>query len=213
MIDAIGQRNGVVRVVDDDEGVRESSRAYLTAVGCEVETYASGDELFARADLGHGGCVLLDLQMPGLSGLQVLERLRLEYPQVAVVMVTGHGDITTAVTAMKAGATDFLEKPYAAKALLAAINRALVAAADHLPEVRARNAKARLATLSPRECQVLSALVAGSSGETIGCAPGLSPRTVEMHRANMMDKLGVRSLSEALRIAYDAGIAAPASAS
>jgi two-component system, LuxR family, response regulator FixJ len=209
MNDAAQSRAGIVRVVDDDQGVRESSKVYLSAAGYEVETYTSGDELFARADLSRGGCVLLDLQMPGMSGLEVLRRLKMEYPRVAVVMVTGHGDVSTAVSAMKIGATDFLEKPYEAEALLEAIDRAQRNAAEAPPAMRASDAKARIAALSPRECEVLSALVAGNSNKAIAYDLGLSPRTVEMHRANMMEKLGARSLPEALRIAYEAGLTQP----
>lgn len=206
MNDGVASRSKLVRVVDDDASVRESSKAYLSAAGYEVETYASGDELFGRADLQRSGCVLLDLQMPGMSGLEVQRRLRMRHPHISTIMVTGHGDINTAVTAMKGGATDFLEKPYSGEALLDAIERALRDASEVQPELRARDAKARIAALSPRECQVLSALVAGHSNKAIAQDLNLSPRTVEMHRANMMDKLGARSLSDALRLAYEAGL-------
>lgn len=209
MTEPFARARGLVRVVDDDDGVRESSGIYLTASGYEVETYESGLALFERADLTRGGCVLLDVQMPGMNGLEVQSRLAATAPHIAVVIVTGHGDVTTAVSAMKAGASDFLEKPYDSDALINAIESALGKAADATPAVRTQEAKARIALLSPRECQVLSALVAGSSNKAIAYDLGLSPRTVEMHRANMMDKLGVRTLPEALRIAYEAGLAPP----
>jgi len=205
-----GVQGGLVRVVDDDASVRDSSRIYLTAAGYSVETYGSGDELFARGDLQRGGCVLLDVQMPGMGGLEVQKRLKADWPNVAVVIVTGHGDVTTAVAAMKAGAADFLEKPYDGEQLLEAIRGALAKAANGRPALSSQEARARIALLSPRECQVLSSLVAGHSNKIIAYDLGLSPRTVEMHRANMMEKLGVRSLPEALRIAYEAGLTASA---
>ena len=197
-----------VYVVDDDSSVREATRTLLEAAGFEPRVFSSGTEFLDSADLHSGGCALLDIRMPGATGLEVQTELAGRASNLAVIVVTGHGDVATAVQAMKAGATDFLEKPYEPETLLEAVERALALSTEKASGMRSQDAKARIARLTPRECQLLHALMAGGSNKSIARAMNVSPRTIEMHRANMMDRLGARSLSEALRIAYDAGLAA-----
>lgn len=196
-------------VVDDDTAVREATCTLLKAAGFEPKPYASGPAFLEDADLHGGGAALLDICMPDLTGLEIQALLAERGSNLSVIVLTGHGDIRTAVQAMTAGATDFLEKPYEPLALIGAIERGLQLSADAATGVRAHDARDRLARLTPRECEVLQALMAGGTNKSIARLIDISPRTVEMHRANMMERLGVRSLSEALRIAYDAGLSAP----
>ncbi|MGG5823573.1 response regulator transcription factor [Falsiroseomonas sp. HW251] len=195
-------------VVDDEEAVRSSLSLLLRSAGYEVATFGSGDAFLeaARTDLPFG-CVLLDIRMPDLDGLQVQHALterRLPHP---VVMITAHGDVPLAVRAMKAGACDFIEKPFSAEEILRAAAAALESGACAQHDARAAaDAAARVATLSPRETDVLQGMVAGRQNKVIALDLGISPRTVEIHRGNLMAKLGVRSLSEVVRIAIAAGI-------
>jgi two-component system, LuxR family, response regulator FixJ len=198
-----------IYVVDDDAAVREATCALLEAAGFEPKAYASGTEFLEDVDLYGGGAALLDICMPDLTGLEVQALLAERGSNLSVIVLTGHGDIRTAVQAIKAGATDFLEKPYEPQALLGAVERGLRLSAEAGTGVRAQDARGRLARLTPRECEVLQALMAGGTNKSIARRINVSPRTIEMHRANMMERLGVRSLSEALRIAYDAGLSAP----
>lgn len=203
---------GQIYVVDDDASVRQATCWALQAAGFRATAYESGDDFLRAADIQSKGCVVLDLNMPGLSGIDVLQRLRERASPLGVVLLTGYGDVPTAVRAIRAGAIDFLEKPYDPEALLAAINKAIVPGAaeseDEPEDRRVDAARARIRHLSPRQCQVLQGLVAGMPNKVIAQDLGVSPRTVEMHRADMMDRLGVSNLSEALRLAYDAGLAA-----
>lgn len=198
-----------IYVVDDDAAVREATCTLLDAAGFEPKPYDSGPAFLETADLHGGGAALLDICMPVLTGLEVQAILAERGSNLSVIVLTGHGDIRTAVQAIKAGATDFLEKPYQPEALLGAIERALHLSAEATSGVRAQDARSRLARLTPRECEVLRALMAGGTNKSIARRINVSPRTVEMHRGNMMERLGVRSLSEALRIAYDAGLSGP----
>ena len=207
--DAIPLAERPIYVVDDDASVREATCTLLEAADFEPEAFASGPEFLAAADLHGGGCALLDICMPEMSGLEVQAALTERGSNLSVIVLTGHGDVRTAVQAIKAGATDFLEKPYEPQALLGAIERGLRLSAETGTGVRAQDARARIARLTPRECEVLQALMAGGTNKSIARRIDISPRTIEMHRANMMERLGVRSLSEALRLAYDAGLSAP----
>lgn len=201
---------GQIFVVDDDEAVRQATCWALRAAGYDAIAYESGGAFLRSADIQSRGCVVLDLNMPGMSGIEVLQRLRDQASPLAVILLTGYGDVPTAVRAIQAGAVDFLEKPYDPDKLLMAIGRALAVpepAGGDTPDVRADAARARIRHLSPRQCQVLQGLVAGLPNKVIAQDLGVSPRTIEMHRADMMDRLGVTNLSEALRLAYDAGLA------
>lgn len=196
----------IVHLVDDDEAVRRSAGFMLRTSGYQVTSYASGTDLLKQKNL-EPGCILLDVRMPGIDGLQVQRELRQRGVSLPVIVMTGHGDVTVAVQAMKAGAVDFIEKPFEKAVLLSAIDEGLarIAQADR-SRARADEAKVRLGALTPREHDVLEGLVRGHPNKTIAYDLDISPRTVEIHRANLMSKLGVASLSEALRIAFAAGL-------
>ena len=196
-----------IYVVDDDAAVREATHTLLAAAGYSAQSFNSGDDFLERADIHRRGVALLDICMPGPSGLEVQEHIARRGSGLAVIIVTGHGDVATAVQAMKAGASDFLEKPYHPRALLDAVERALERSVEHAPHPQA--ARDRIARLTPRENEVLLGLMAGGSNKSIARDLKVSPRTVEMHRANLMDRLGARSLPEALRVAHDAGLSPP----
>lgn len=195
----------LIHLVDDDEAIRRSAGFMLKTSGHRVLTYESGDALLKGTSSLEPGCILLDIRMPGMDGLQVQQALRDKGIALPVVIMTGHGDVTLAVQAMKAGAVDFIEKPFEKAVLLSAVEEAFrrldraEATAD-----RSRDAATRLQALTPRERDVLEGLAKGLPNKTIAYDLGISPRTVEIHRANLMSKLGVRSLSEALRIAFAA---------
>jgi two-component system response regulator FixJ len=195
----------LVHLVDDDEAIRRSVGFMLKTSGYHVRTYESGVELLKGAPNLEPGCVLLDIRMPGMDGLEVQSALRDKGVTLPVIIMTGHGDVTLAVQAMKAGAVDFIEKPFEKAVLLSAIehgvDRIRKSAAN---QDRADEAAVRLQALTPREREVLDGLAKGLPNKTIAYDLGISPRTVEIHRANVMSKLEVRSLSEALRIAFAA---------
>ncbi|MFC7478154.1 response regulator transcription factor [Dankookia sp. GCM10030260] len=203
-----GSAMRVVHVVDDEAVVRRSLTLLLRAAGVEVRAHESGVAFLhaAEANLPFG-CVLLDIRMPGLDGLAVLREMATRGLRLPVVIVTAHGDVRLAVEAMKAGACEFVEKPYAAASIMAAVETALGRGDETLERAReATEAAARIATLTPRETEVLHGLVAGRQNKVIALDLGLSPRTVEIHRANLMAKLRAGSLSEAVRIALAAGL-------
>ncbi len=195
-----------VYLVDDEEAVRRSAGFMLKTSGFAVESFASGAEFLKAVQPGAAGCVLLDMRMPKMNGLQVHAALREHGLVLPVIIMTGHGDIGLAVKAMKAGAIDFIEKPFEKATLLAALADGFqrLASAGHRAEWAA-DAAARLEILTPRERDVLRGLVDGLPNKTIGYDLGISPRTVEIHRAHLMAKLEVRSLSEVLRLAFAAG--------
>jgi two-component system response regulator FixJ len=195
----------LVHLVDDDEAIRRSAGFMLKTSGFRVRTFESGNELLKNASSLDPGCILLDIRMPGMDGLEVQAALKERGIGLPVIIMTGHGDVTLAVQAMKAGAVDFIEKPFEKAVLLGAIDQAFErlkrsAAAKE----RAKEARVRLQALTPREREVLDGLAQGLPNKTIAYDLGISPRTVEIHRANLMGKLEVRSLSEALRIAFAA---------
>jgi two-component system, LuxR family, response regulator FixJ len=195
----------VVHLVDDDEAIRRSVGFMLRTSGFHVHTYESGVELLKAAPNLEAGCILLDIRMPGVDGLEVQAALRDKGVTLPVIIMTGHGDVSLAVQAMKAGAVDFIEKPFEKALLLSAIEHGI----DRLRRTAANRdqadeASVRLQALTPREREVLDGLAKGLPNKTIAYDLGISPRTVEIHRANLMTKLDVRSLSEALRIAFAA---------
>ena len=197
-----------IHVVDDDAAVRHSLEQLLGSMGFATVSYTTPGAFLLAAPHLLGGCVLLDVKMPGISGLEVQARLRAIGFVQPIIVITGQGDIQTAVLAMKAGAFDFLEKPYEDEVLLAAIEAALAASPDdHIHQ--AVDSAQRIARLSPREREVLDALVAGASNKVIAFDLGLSVRTVEVHRARMMERLGTRQLAEAIRLAVLATLAPP----
>ena len=195
-----------VHLVDDDDAVRRSAGFMLKTSGYQVKSYGSGVELLKERELAPG-CILLDVRMPGMDGLQVQKTLRERGIGLPVIVMTGHGDVGVAVQAMKAGAVDFIEKPFEKAVLLNAIEDGF--ARIHQAgrsRTRADEAQVRLQALTLRERDVLDGLVRGYPNKTIAYELDISPRTVEIHRANLMSKLGVASLSEALRIAFAAGL-------
>jgi two-component system, LuxR family, response regulator FixJ len=209
MPEDLGARHRAVHVIDDDVAVRMAMEMLLDSAGFDVVTYPSGFAfLDAVATLGEDGfgCVVTDVRMPGLDGLQLLHRLKERRFRRPVIVMTAHGDISTAVRAMKAGAVDFVEKPFDDEVMLAAIDSALKPATVEGPVT----AVSLIAELSAREREVLSLLVAGKPNKLIAGELGLSPRTVETHRARLMSRLGVRSLAEAVRIAVRAELGRPA---
>ncbi|MFL6857909.1 MAG: response regulator transcription factor [Allosphingosinicella sp.] len=201
----------VVHLVDDDAAVRRSVSFMLRTSGYTVKTYVSGAEILASAATLPGGVVVMDVRMPDMDGLEVLGALRERGVSLPVVVITGHGDIGIAVRAMKKGALDFIEKPFEAATLIAAIEEGFAdRARDRQRAGRAREAQLRLGALTARESEVLAGLVEGRSNKAIATDLGISARTVEIHRAHVMKKLRVASLSEALRIAFAAGLAGEA---
>jgi two-component system response regulator FixJ len=193
----------LVHIVDDDSEVRASTSFMLRQLGYATEIYGSGDE-FLQSRRMDSGSVLLDIRMPGMDGLEVQAELARRGVQLPVIVLTGHGDVELAVRAMKAGAVDFLEKPYKAEELTEAVERAFERAEQNREHQATRTeATAKLNTLTPREREILQGLRAGMANKMIARWLDLSPRTVEVYRAKMMAKLGVTSLSQALRIALD----------
>ena len=195
----------VVHLVDDDAAIRRSVGFMLKTSGHRVEAYESGDALLKVGAHLEEGCILLDIRMPGMDGLEVQKTLQEKGIGLPVIIMTGHGDVALAVRAMKAGAVDFIEKPFDKDVLLGSLEEAYRRLSrKEATDDRRRDAEVRLQALTPRERDVLDGLAEGLPNKTIAYDLGISPRTVEIHRANLMTKLGVRSLSEALRVAFAA---------
>jgi two-component system response regulator FixJ len=198
----------VVHVIDDDEAVRESLAFLLDTAGMTPRTYESARLFLDELPQIEAGCLVTDVRMPDMTGIDLLRHLAEIDQRMPVIVITGHGDVPLAVEAMKLGAIDFIEKPFDDEALLAAI-RSAVARWTELGQLDAERAdvNARLETLSSRERQVLDGLVAGHPNKTIAFDLGISPRTVEVYRANLMTKMRASSLSDLVRMALLAGSA------
>jgi two-component system, LuxR family, response regulator FixJ len=193
----------LVHIIDDDDAVRRSAAFMLKHAGYRVESHVSGVAFLKEAKHAKRGCVLLDVRMPEMDGLEVQQEMSNIGIDMPIVILTGHGDVDVAVKAMRAGAVNFIEKPYEKETLLHAIEEAHARLdRSHDKDMKANEAQVRLASLTGRERDVLNGLVQGYPNKTIAYDLGISPRTVEIYRANMMEKLRVRSLSEALRIAF-----------
>jgi two-component system response regulator FixJ len=200
-----------VHVVDDDAAIRRSLEVLLDAAGFQVISYDTPLGFLEAAPSLSPGCVLLDIKMPGMDGLELQALLLKGNAALPVIVMTGQGDVQTAVRAMKAGAVDFLEKPYSDELLLNAIEAALGRIGAPDDDREAAVAAQLIATLSPRERQVLDSLVAGRANKVIAFDLGISVRTVEVHRARMMERLGVRQFAEAIRLAVMAQIGSKSS--
>jgi two-component system response regulator FixJ len=197
----------VVHVIDDDEAMRNSLAFLLRAAKVEVQTYESASTFLESLPKIKPGCIVTDVRMPGMSGIDLLKRLHQLKVAMPVIVITGHGDVPLAVEAMKGGAADFLEKPFDDDALLAAIRAALdVQVTDNERQASRAAIHDKLAVLSNRERQVLEGVVAGHPNKTIAFDLGISPRTVEIYRANVMTKMRAGSLSDLVRLALVGGI-------
>jgi two-component system, LuxR family, response regulator FixJ len=198
---------GLVYVVDDDEAVRDSLDLLLSAAGFETIVFESAEAFLAGPHPATPACLLSDIRMPGMSGLDLLEAVKREGFRCPVLLITGHGDVPLAVEAMKRGAKDFIEKPFDDVRLIAAIQGALTASdrRDDTPPVDPEIA-ARLESLSRRERQVMEGLVSGGSNKAIARDYGISPRTVEVYRAHVMTKMRAASLPELVQLAIRAGL-------
>lgn len=196
----------LVYIVDDDEAVRESLSALLEARSYTVRAFGLAREFLAAAPTLRPGCLVADIRMPEMDGLELQQELEARAFRFPLIMITGHGDVPLAVRAMKAGAIDFIEKPFAAEAIIASVDAALARIATGGGTDPAAAAASRLALLSPREREVLQGLLAGLPNKSIAYDLAISPRTVEIHRARVMDKMGARSLSELIRLSLAAGL-------
>lgn len=191
----------VVHIVDDDPAIRDSLSFLLETTDIAARTYESAPALLARADRLEPGCILTDVRMPEMNGLEMVRRLAELGVRHPVIVMTGHADVPLAIEAMRAGVKDFIEKPFDDEALLSSIRSALAVGAEAIEqEGQGAEMRARLDSLSPRERQVLDGLVAGQANKVIAYDLGLSPRTVEVYRANVMTKMQARSLSELVRM-------------
>ncbi|SNT27270.1 response regulator transcription factor [Sphingopyxis indica] len=199
----------LVHIVDDEDAIRRSAGFMLKTSGYDVQTWPHGAAFLKEVRHAPDGCILLDVRMPEMDGLEVQQALLDRGVTMPVIVLTGHADVSIAVRAMKAGAVDFLEKPFEKAVLLGAIEAAFerMSAAGSAAR-RAAEANVVLGVLTPREREVLEGLAQGLPNKTIAYDLGISPRTVEVHRANLMAKLEVRSLSDALRLAFAAGLGA-----
>jgi two-component system response regulator FixJ len=197
----------VIHVIDDDAAMRDSLAFLLDVNGFKPLVYDSASAFLTESPIDALSCVVSDIRMPGMNGIELVRELKSKGSTSPVILITGHGDVALAVEAMKAGAADFIEKPFDDAVLLGAIRSALDARLAIQGDSSAKTeAEARLAELSPRERDVLQGLVAGKINKVIAHDLSISPRTVEVYRANLMAKTGARSMSELMRIALAAGL-------
>lgn len=190
-----------VFVVDDDQAMRNSLKWLIESVGVSVESFASADEFLAHHQPGRAGCLVLDVRMPGMSGLELLEHLARENMRIPAVIITGHGDVPMAVRAMKSGAVDFIEKPFNDEALLDAIRHAIAFEEQQRSQYSEnRQIQERLANLTPREHEVMDMVCDGRSNKEIANMLGVSAKTIEAHRARVMEKMQAGSLAELVRM-------------
>jgi two-component system, LuxR family, response regulator FixJ len=196
----------LVHIIDDDDAVRESLSFLLASAGFAIKTHTAATAFMAANDVDVG-CIITDVRMPALSGIDMLKELRRRGSHVPIIVITGHGDVPLAVEAMKLGAWDFFEKPFDDEGLLQSVRSALGnVTADHERHAREDEVRRRAATLSERESEVLAGLAEGRANKVIALDLGISPRTVEIYRANVMTKMQANSLSELVRLAMRAGL-------
>jgi FixJ family two-component response regulator len=191
----------VVFIVDDDAAVRDSLRWLMDSVGLEVEAFASGEAFLDAIDSDRPGCVLLDLRMPGLGGLEVHQRLSEQNIELPVIVISGHGDVPVAVRALKSGVVDFIEKPFSDQELVECVQQALRRDSERRSQaLRLEELMAHYHSLTPREHDVLRLVVDGRANKAISADLGISLKTVETHRARVMEKMAARSVSELVRM-------------
>lgn len=199
---------GTIFVVDDDEPVRDSLALLLETVGLHVEAFASAEDVLARCQKTRPACVVTDVRMPGMDGLELQQRLSKLHADVPVIVITGHGDVPLAVQAMKAGAVDFIEKPFSDDVILASIESA--AGRRHVRKTGVDDIIGkRIGRLTPRELEVFQQLILGHPNKVIAYHLNISARTVEIHRARVMEKMEARSLPALVRMAIEAGVEMP----
>ncbi|UZK69061.1 response regulator [Sphingomonas sp. S1-29] len=207
---AVARQTALLRtayIVDDDQMVRRALGFALKASGFDTLSFASGRDFLDRVDGLTSGCVLLDLRMPGMDGIAVIEALGDRVHRFPVAVISGHGDLEVAVKAMKRGASDFLEKPFTDAALMETLDLLSAALAARMSDLAEReNALVRVAGLTPRERELLQGLAGGLSNKSVAEQLGISVRTVEMHRGNLMKRLGAGSVAEVVRLAILAGV-------
>lgn len=195
----------VVFIVDDDDAVRTALRLLMRSAGLQARGFASADEFLAGYDTQQPGCLVLDVRMPGMSGLELQQELNKRGATIPVIFITGHGDVPMAVEAMQHGAADFLQKPFGDQDLLDRVRKALASdAAARASMAVLAVTRQRLASLTPREVEVMRLVTRGKANKVIGAELGVSQRTVEIHRAHVMEKMQARSLAELVRMVMDA---------
>jgi FixJ family two-component response regulator len=193
-----------VHIVDDEEAIRQGLCALLGSVSIEARAYGSAVEFLNAASPDMTGCLVLDVRMPGMSGLELQQELNRRGATIPVVFITGHGDVPMAVEAMQQGAFDFLQKPFRDQDLLDRVQRALARDAESRARLAVRaEIVTRLATLTPRETEVLQLVTRGKANKVVGAELGVSQRTVEIHRAHVMEKMNASSLAELVRMVLD----------
>jgi two-component system response regulator FixJ len=197
-----GHSEAVVYIVDDDEAILDSLTMLLKSVGLESSAFTNASDFMKGLDASRHSCLLADIRMPGMSGLELQAELNRRGISIPTIFITGHGDVPMAVTAMQAGALDFIQKPFRDEDLLKRINDALEIDLQRLSERRETlDVRRKLETLTPRETEVMRKVVDGCANKVIALDLGVSQRTVELHRARVMHKMGVRSLADLVRMA------------
>jgi len=202
--------SSLVFLVDDDPSVRKGLKRLLLSAGHCVEVFASATEFLARTPHNGPSCLVLDIRMPELSGLDLQEALTRQPRDEQIVFITGHADVPMSVHAMKAGAVDFLPKPFGNEALLRAVDDALARSAECRQKRIERNSlRSKVDELTPREFEVLQFVIAGLLNKQIGAELGVAEKTIKVHRGHMMEKLGVKSVAELVQLAEKAGVRSP----
>ncbi|WP_341916869.1 response regulator transcription factor [Hydrocarboniphaga effusa] len=195
---------GTVFIVDDDASVRDSTALYLSLKGFQTQLFACGEDFLSAMPDEPVGCVLLDLRMPGLSGIEVHQQLLRSRPELPVIFLTAHGDVATVRQCLKAGASDFIEKPVDHDMLIEAVNKALAQQANLAADRDRQSQKqSRLSRLTPRESEVLRLLAEGLQNRDVAVKLDISPRTVEVYKARLMEKLQTRTLADLIRVVFD----------
>jgi two-component system response regulator FixJ len=206
------EKPSTVFIVDDDTGVRSSIRVLLKSVGLGSTPLASAQEFLKSFDPNQPGCLILDIRMPGMSGMELQQELNLRGAIIPVIFITGHGDIPMAVEAMQHGAFDFLQKPFRDQDLIDRVQRAMARDRENRSALQEHGRiQARLESLTPREREVLNLMTQGKQNKVMASDLGLSQRTVEIHRAHVMEKMGANSVAQLVRMVLDAKSAAPVS--